>query len=462
MDLITTIGRFHPVLVHLPIGIFVTVLLLSVFSMTEKYSFIGKSVRIILAAGLITALLSLISGYVLSLEGANAEEDVDIHKWTAIGMTLVYTGYYFFSPLLTQYKIPNLIALFVLLISLLLTGHQGGSLTHGENYLLSAGKPNSEKTIVPVITDINNADIYHDIVGYTLQTKCVECHGENKQKGRLRLDDPTWIEKGGKNGSVITKGDPDKSELIKRFLLDENDDHHMPPKEKTQLTTAEKSILTWWVSTGAKYNASIASLKPDEKIIKDLEDFKSKLSIPQSIQIERKAVPPANNQQIIALKKLGWVIAPIAANDNHLRATGFNLTITIDTALIQLGGIAEQLVELKINNAGINDSSIKQIEKFQNLEKLWLDNNRISDIGIQSIKKLSKLQYLNLSNNNITVNGLSNMKGLDQLRSLYLTRTNIKAEDVKKIMGQHSNLKIYTTDSLYHVPTDSLLVKKEK
>ena len=462
MDPISIIGRFHPVLVHLPIGIFVTVLLLSLFSMKEKYSFLKDSIRIILGSGLITAVLSIISGYVLSLEGANTEADVEIHQWTAIGMTMIYTAYFFFSPLLTQYKYANIIALLVMLVSLVLTGHQGGSLTHGENFLWTKGNENEIKANTPVITDIQKADVYRDIVGHTLQTKCVECHGANKQKGKLRLDDPTWIEKGGKNGAVLVKGDAENSELIKRLLLDDNDDHHMPPIEKEQLTTAEKSILSWWIRTGAQYTASVESLQPDEVILKELENFKRNLSKAEVKAIERLEVKPADASLIQSLKKIGWVISPIAINDNHLRATGFNLTVNIDSALNLLGLVSEQLIELKLNKSGITDTTINRIEKFQSLEKLWLENNSITDLGINSISRLKNLQYLNLSNTLITTNGVKKLNDLVQLKSIYVSRTEINPEDAKQLMSVLKNVKIFTSDSLPKLPTDSLLVKKEK
>jgi Leucine-rich repeat (LRR) protein len=173
-------------------------------------------------------------------------------------------------------------------------------------------------------------------------------------------------------------------------------------------------------------------------------------------------VTAADALLIQSLKKIGWVISPIAVNDNHLRATGFNLTVDIDSALTLLGGVADQLIELKLNKSGINDSIIYRIEKFQSLEKLWLENNSISDIGINSINKLKHLQYLNLSNTQITTTGLKKIISLGQLRSIYVSRTEIRPEDAKQMMALLKNVKIFTSDSLPKLPTDSLLVKKEK
>lgn len=461
MDLITTIGRLHPVLVHLPIGIFVTVLFLSFISMTEKYSYLSASVRYILVAGLVTAVLSLITGYILSLEGSNAENDVEIHKWTAIGMTVVYAAYYFFSPLLTQYKYPNLIALIVMLSALIITGHQGGSLTHGSDFLFAS--ENSETTtdfVKPVITDISKANVYKDIVGYTLQTKCVECHGENKQKGKLRLDDPDWIKKGGKNGIILVNGEPDKSELIKRILLDDIDEHHMPPTEKTQLSPAEKNILSWWVKTGASFDASVESLSPDPSIKNDLDQFNQNLKgSAKSIKI-RNEVSPADENTLKILRSVGWVIAPIATGDNHLRASGFNLEIPVDSAVSLLTKIKSQLIELKLGKTGMNDTVMIRLGEFDQLEKLWLENNNITDSGIKSLTNLKKLEFLNLSATGISLNGLKQLMGNQNLVAIYASGTKINQSDLVSLRTANSKTKIQLTDTLPFYPSDTMLFRR--
>src|SRR6266496_3427794 len=50
-----------------------------------------------------------------------------------------------------------------------------------------------------------------------LQQNCIKCHGEEKQKGKLRLDSKEAAMKGGKDGVVIVAGDADKSENYGRI-----------------------------------------------------------------------------------------------------------------------------------------------------------------------------------------------------------------------------------------------------
>lgn len=81
-----------------------------------------------------------------------------------------------------------------------------------------------------------------------LTERCVSCHGEEKQKGHLRLDSPEGIRAGGDGGSVIEGGAPEKSRLI-RAVRYADEDLKMPPKQR--LSDAEIADLVRWVSQGA-------------------------------------------------------------------------------------------------------------------------------------------------------------------------------------------------------------------
>ncbi|MHA3772399.1 c-type cytochrome domain-containing protein [Verrucomicrobiota bacterium sgz303538] len=63
------------------------------------------------------------------------------------------------------------------------------------------------------------------------EASCFRCHGEERQKGDLRLDSVEAILKGGENGKVIVPGDSAKSVLVASISgLDE--EHAMPPKRR--------------------------------------------------------------------------------------------------------------------------------------------------------------------------------------------------------------------------------------
>src|SRR5437868_1746450 len=73
-----------------------------------------------------------------------------------------------------------------------------------------------------------------------LAERCLECHGEKKQKGGLRLDSKSGWEKGGESGTALVPGKPEESLLIKAIsYLDK--DLQMPPKK--QLAPEEVAML---------------------------------------------------------------------------------------------------------------------------------------------------------------------------------------------------------------------------
>ena len=85
---------------------------------------------------------------------------------------------------------------------------------------------------------------------------CYACHGpdENKVKGKLRLDSLEAARKGGKSGEpAIFPGHPEKSEVMKRLLTKDADDH-MPPAEFHKVLTKDQiALVEQWIKEGAEY-----------------------------------------------------------------------------------------------------------------------------------------------------------------------------------------------------------------
>jgi len=77
---------------------------------------------------------------------------------------------------------------------------------------------------------------------------CFSCHGEEKQKGKLRLDSPAAIRTGGESGAVIVAGKPHESRMILAVSY-KDEDLKMPPK--TRLAERQVADLTEWVKLGA-------------------------------------------------------------------------------------------------------------------------------------------------------------------------------------------------------------------
>ena len=177
MNFSELIGHFHPLLVHLPIGILLIAALFQLLALKPKYASMHAATSIALFWGMISAIVSCISGYLLSLSGDYDEELVETHMWFAIATASVSLIAYLFN------RWENEFAKWVILLMvplIIVTGHLGGSLTHGPDYLTKGFSKDSaaEKEIKP-IADVQEASVYADIIQPIFESKCYGCHNKS-------------------------------------------------------------------------------------------------------------------------------------------------------------------------------------------------------------------------------------------------------------------------------------------
>lgn len=94
-----------------------------------------------------------------------------------------------------------------------------------------------------------------------LESKCISCHGRDKQEGGLRLDSLRGAKEGGDSGPAVVPGDIEKSLLVKAVTF-RDPDLQMPPKQK--LTDREIELLTNWVANGAAWPERVTVLFEDD------------------------------------------------------------------------------------------------------------------------------------------------------------------------------------------------------
>ena len=81
---------------------------------------------------------------------------------------------------------------------------------------------------------------------------CFNCHGEEKQKAKLRVDSVEAILKGSENGKIVEVGKSEKSSLV-HTVAGLVEDMMMPPEGKADPLTKEQiSLLRAWIDQGAK------------------------------------------------------------------------------------------------------------------------------------------------------------------------------------------------------------------
>jgi len=458
-------GHFHVVLVHLPIGI---LLLACVFQWLERkpeFSSLHVATNIAFFAGMICAIFSAITGYLLSQSGDYDESLVNTHQWFGISVACVSIVMYYLHKRSSSLKMQTAFSILLFLL-IIITGHLGGSLTHGSDYLTKSlsQSPDSSNVQRKAIPNVQEAIAYSDIIQPLLQTKCYSCHGKNKQKGKLRMDDSLRLMKGGKDGVVIIAGKAEKSEMIKRLSLPRGDDDHMPPKEKPQLSEQEIALIHWWIASGASFNKKVKELdQPDEikpalLALQKVEE--KKITVPD---IPATPVARADEEAIKKLKEIGAVVDPVAQNTNYLSANFVIVANFRDKEMQLLLPLKEQLVELKLGNTLITDSALQIISQLKNLLHLQLDHTKITDKGLANLRSLQDLRYLNLVGTAVTAQGVMQLKSLKNLQSIYLYQTAVKKSDwsaLKKAFPKTSIDSGGYTVPLF--PTDTIEVKPPK
>ncbi len=458
------IGRFHPVLVHIPIGVLLVSLLLILLQKKPSFNISIQTIKLVLLWGMFGALASCLTGTLLSLSGDYNVSLVSWHMWMGFGVAVA--SMFLYMKLARQELDSTYKALSVsMLLLITVTGHLGGSLTHGTDYLTSAftGDKDSVITILKPIPNVQEAMVYADIINPMFQTKCYSCHGPKKQKGKFRMDDPMLLMKGGKNGAEIVPANVSKSELMKRVMLPENDEHHMPPKEKPQLNEKQIALLHWWIEQGADFTKKVKDFPQPDKIKTYLISLQS-----DHISTEKKASPlipakpveAADEKAIQALRDRAVILIPVAQNSNYLSANFINATNFTSKDISLLKPLQKQLVWLKIGNTKINDSALSIIADCKELTSLQLNNTNVTDKGLASLKSLQNLQTLHLVGTKITAQGVMQLQSLKKLQALFLFQSAVGKNDWDKLKTAFP--KTMLDSGGYHVQfleTDTVEVK---
>ncbi len=104
------------------------------------------------------------------------------------------------------------------------------------------------------------ADVQQDAMSI-LQKHCMRCHGEEKQRGGLRLDRVPTATTNGDSGKAIVPKDSSKSVLL--ALVQHTDAEQRMPPSKAALSPADVTTLKAWIDSGAKFSGAEAA-KPSE------------------------------------------------------------------------------------------------------------------------------------------------------------------------------------------------------
>jgi len=393
-------GRFHPILVHLPIGFLVFGVILIFWSGKNLSSFL-PILKLAFLLGAFFAVLASISGFLHYQNEGYSWVTVKFHLILGIITALLSLVILFRMKI----SVANPKALKLqgagLLVILTITGHLGGNITHGDDYFTEVLPPELQ-SFLGANVDIAEplelpADNWEEVEFYTgaiqpiLDQNCKSCHNPKKLKGELDLSSFKGIQKGGENGAILKVTNAQESELFTRLVLPEDHDDHMPPKEKRQPRKEEIELIKAWIDAGASEIAKLGESEINESLV---EPFFKKDEKPFYPVVEVAKLP---QDSISKLRDLGFFAEVVKKDSPLLKVSCVNFPAFSDSDWHLLQAAKDQIVYLDLTRTAITDAILEEIAVLPNLTVLKLNRTAIkgSSLGKLANSKNLKLLYIN-------------------------------------------------------------------
>ena len=418
------LGRFHPLVVHLPVGLILLVPVLELMGWLRR-----PALREAASFGLISCFAALTLGYLLAYGSGASGAGVSRHMWGGIWLTIAVLACVLVrpawqahtptepssqmpAPTLTNWLYPGMLACVVLLLSW--AAHQGGSLTHGSNYLTEfMPSPLKKLSSLGSSSSPTGGSFYVKHIHPILDANCVVCHGESKVKGGLRVDTYEQLMRGGKDGAVIVAGNPGNSMLLQRVTLPVSHKQFMPAEGKPPLKPEEIAWIRAWIEQGA--SPTVTSLKG----ISIREDAPEVPLVPVA---DYTSLLPEIQQMA---KSQGAKLVPVSAkmSDGLVLQTvdisgSFN-----DAQLAKFAKFAPYIVEVELSRTAVTNACFDTLAKFPHLRAVHLDDTAITGDGLAKLASLSELTYINLSSTKVTQASIAPLNAMKSLRHIYLYNT---------------------------------------
>lgn len=429
------LGRFHPILVHLPIGILVFGVLLIFLSKKQDKTFL-PAIQLAFLLGSIGGILACISGFLQYQFEGFSWDTVQFHL--IFGVLTTVAGFIFYGkskktsdPEKLKWSSTTLIG------ALLFTGHLGGTITHGEGYFtevmpenlqsLFGGAPSSAAPLTLPEVGWEELAYYEEVVQPILNSNCQSCHNPRNKKGGLDLSSKEALLKGGENGPVIDPHEFLKSSLVSRMELPLDHEDHMPPSEKRQPKKEELQLLRLWLENEASFDLKLGAAKPE---MKWLEPFFQREEIAFYPTV---TLSPIAEDTIAQLRKKGFYVEPIAQGSSLLKVSCINFPDFQDQNLGDLVSIQVNLVYLDLGETQVTDQVLTKLKDFPHVTVLKLSHTQINGANLESLKSLKNLKSLYLNGTSITQTDLEKLDQLPLLEKVFAYETGlIGNEPLKK------------------------------
>lgn len=437
-ELAQFLGNFHPLLVHLPIGLLLLVPVLEIAGRSERRAFLRPAVGFVLGLSAIAAVVAPFFGWLLAWSAGFEGDFVTQHMWGGACVAALSLICWFLRGHRSATSLPiaksgalYFVALAAVLPLVAWTGYRGGQLAHGEDHL-TEHMPQGLRSLLGSQADRRveggtPSTFFSARIQPILEEHCLLCHSANKRKGGLRLDSYEMLLKGGKDGLVVKAGDAKGSDLYRRITLAPTHRDFMPAEGKPPLLADDVKLIGLWIDAGASQTAGVDAIAGAPKI-------------------DRPAEPLAPDYRpdgpIIARleSSLNVRLLPRSQNptDGLVLRTASSPEACDDAALASLAPVARYIVDAELSRTSVTDAGLKSLSGFTNLRWLDLSHTQVTSPGVSALIGLKKLEVLNLTATFVDDAGVDLLRKNGVLKRVYHFQSRAVAESQMGPGGTHA------------------------
>ena len=458
-DIVRFLGHFHPAVLHLPIGVFVLILLQELGLIFFRRSRENAAESLFpMFFGAASAILAVIAGFLLYHGHAGdyaGEALADRHLWGGLAFAVAAVLTFIvkaWTVALGSNPAWYRLMLFASVGVMGFASHDGASLTHGSDYLTKYApdplrkilgiEPRGAKSTAADPAPAADPVVYANIVAPILERRCVQCHKPGKVKGKLRMDTFEMLVKGGSEGPAIEPGSSAKSNIVIRIELPEDDDERMPPDGKPGLNAEELAVLKWWLDSGADPQKTISQLAPPVEIQAAIAKLDT---APKEKPAESATGHAGAPKSAVAGDALKAAVAGLAKQfpgalafesqqSPYVTFTAVSLRGKLDDQTFEpLAPLFPHLVTVDLSATKITDKSVAALAAASKLRQIRLAETGITDAAIDSLLAIQSLESVNFYGTKVTDAGVLKLAGLPNLKRLYVWQTAVTPEAIKDL-----------------------------
>jgi len=431
-DVLLWFGKLHPLVLHFPIVIGIAIVIYFIFFQnkaleenTEKFILVGNA--------LMASMVALL-GLFLSKQDAYDTNTLNLHKWGGLSIAFISWLLIYIKNIATNYK--KIIALGYLLVLLFFT-HQGALLTHGENAL---SIPTAAVVAEEVKTVDSSLSVYEKAIAPILTQKCVSCHGPDKVKGKLQLQSPELIVKGGKDGNILTSFHNGEALLLQRIHLPNADEKHMPPDGKLQLTLEELTLLTKWLKAGGNFTKKISELAKNDSLAILAMAYKA----PAKSSGDKKNTAPDLKEYNSSYLTVNYLFN----GSEEIEVNFFQGSFYKIEQLKNLEKIKDKIVSLNMQGMPVTKEDLASIVQFTHLKKLNLNYTKLALADLQPLKNIPSLINLSICGIEVNQNSLTTLLDKSPFTEVHIWTNHSNEKEFEQLTAKNKKVKIIIGDNL--------------